>query len=415
MVYVTETIENVIVYVDEEGVPNMTSTEAKVTSSSSSVVSTTATVAQSTTELLQATSSAAPAPPMVSSFALTRSIVNEAPASAHKHNLNSAVPNAPPAPPAEAQPNTTPPPLPPAPTSEQPPPAPPAPPAPPTPPAPSSAAPDVLVGKKELLDLGVTYDPFGGESQNSRCKSPDEVASDFDRMKNYKAVRIYGAGCDQIPLGVQNAIKHNQKLMAGVYLSNKGGGEDLSKVIEAYGQAIKDYAGGKWDVISLFSVENERVNDHDMTASEVVDAINRAREQLRKAGYNGPVGAVDTVPAVLDNPSICEASDVVMVNCHAFFDTNTSAEQAGTFVKGQVERVRNKCSGKRVVVTESGWPHQGDANGAAVPSPENQRVALESLRENFNHDMFLHHAFDATWKSDWAASFNAERYWGIIQ
>lgn len=227
-------------------------------------------------------------------------------------------------------------------------------------------------------------------------------------------MRIYGADCNIIPLAVQNAITNGQQLMGGVYMSHSGG-EDLSTVIQTYSDAISQHAGGSWNVIQLFSVENERVNDHDLTASEVVDGIQRARTQLRGLGYNGPVGAVETVPATIDNPAICQNSDVVMVNCHAFFDSNTKAQDAGAFVKSQVERVKSACGTNRVVVTESGWPHQGDANGAAVPSLDNQRLAIQSLRDNFSSDLFMFNAFDDSWKSDSASTFNAEPYWGVIQ
>jgi exo-beta-1,3-glucanase (GH17 family) len=117
---------------------------------------------------------------------------------------------------------------------------------------------------------------------------------------------------------------------------------------------------------------------------------------------------------MMDNPAICGAADVVMVNIHAFFDRNTKAQDAGTFVKSQVERVKSACDNKRVVVTESGWPREGNANGAAIPSPDNQRIALESIRSNFNSDMFLFSAFDSGWKADSASTFNSERYWGVI-
>ena len=261
----------------------------------------------------------------------------------------------------------------------------------------------------------MTYDPFTGSEGNTRCKTDAEVADEFSRMSSYKIVRIYGMGCNIVPLAVQNAQKNGQTLTGGAYLSNKGNGEDLSAVITTWKNAIDQYADGSWDIMKLFSVENERVNDHDMTASEVVDAIRRGRDQLRGVGYNGPVGAVETVPATLDNPSICQASDVVMVNCHPFFDQNTAAEDAGTFIKGQIERVKIACNTNRVVVTETGWPHQGDANGKAVPSPDNQAEALASIRSEFTSDVFIHNSFDSPWKSDWASSFNAERYWGVIQ
>lgn len=274
------------------------------------------------------------------------------------------------------------------------------------------------VAKKEDGDglaFGVTYDPFTGTEGNSRCKTDAEIADEFSRMASYKLVRIYGMGCNIVPLAVQNAQKNGQTLMGGAYLSHKGNGEDLSAVITAWKDTIDEYTGGSWDILKLFSVANERLNDHDMTASEIVDAIRRGRDLLRGAGYNGPVGAVDTVPATIDNPAICEAADVVMVNCHPFFDQNTAAADAGTFVKGQVERVKTACKTNRVIITETGWPHQGDANGKAVPSPENQAKALASIRSEFTSDVFIHNSFDSPWKSDWASSFNAERYWGVIQ
>jgi exo-beta-1,3-glucanase (GH17 family) len=236
-------------------------------------------------------------------------------------------------------------------------------------------------------------------------------------MKDYSVIRIYGMDCKMIERAVENVVKNGngQKLMVGAYLTGqKGSGETLSEVITTLKKAIDQHASGDWSVVALFNVENERVNEKAMTASAVVDAIDAARKQLRDLGYKGLVGAVETVPATVDNPTICKNSDVVMVNCHAFFDGNTEAANAGTFVKSQVELVKKACPNKRVIVTESGWPHQGSANNMAVPSPENQKMALESIRANFDHDMFLFHAFDSGWKAADARTFNAEPFWGIM-
>ena len=177
---------------------------------------------------------------------------------------------------------------------------------------------------------------------------------------------------------------------------------------------MNEYNGGNWDIISLVSVENERVNARAMTASDAQGTIEEARTAFRKAGYNGPVGAVETVPAVIDNPGICASSDLVMVNIHAWFDPNTEAKDAGKFVKSEVARVKAACGNKHVVVTESGWPHQGDSHDKAVASPDAQKAAIASIRAEFNSDLFLFHAFDTLWKTDDASTFNAEKYWGML-
>ena len=411
-----------VVYVDQDGVPYSTLTvehTAAATSvevvTTSEVIPTSAPVVLSSADLIfapSATPSASPASPKTVSSPSPMAPQPE-PSSAEDQNKPAAT--------AAATSTYTPPPPPPPPSST---PAPaPETSSPSAAPAPSSAAapassptPEVSTDAGSgLLPIGVTYDPFTGSDQNTRCKTADEVADEFSRMSSYKSVRIYGMGCNIIPLAVQNARKNGQTIMGGAYLSNKGNGEDLNTVITTWKNTIDQDANGSWDILKLFSVENERVNDHDMTASEVVDAIRRARDQLRSVGYNGPVGAVDTVPATVDNPSICQASDVVMVNCHPFFDQNTAAEDAGTFVKGQIEKVKSACNTNRVVITETGWPHQGDANGKAVPSPDNQAKALASIRSEFSSDVFIHNSFDSLWKTDWAGSFDAERYWGVIQ
>jgi exo-beta-1,3-glucanase (GH17 family) len=262
----------------------------------------------------------------------------------------------------------------------------------------------------DRFPIGVTYDPY----KTGACKTEQDFRDNWAQMRSYGIVRIYGMACGQIPLAVELAKANNQKLMAGIWLSHGGDNEDIQTVVREITQAVRNRAGGDWSVIALVSVENERVNEHEFTASEAVDGVNRARQALRFSGYNGPVGAVETVPAMLDNPSICENSDLALVNVHSFFDANTRAEDSGQFVQDQVARVRDKCGGKRVIVTEAGWPHQGDSHDLAVPSRANQRAAIDSIRAKFDHDLFLFNAFDSEWKTDWAGSFSAERYWGIL-
>ncbi|KAJ5031416.1 glycoside hydrolase [Bipolaris maydis] len=425
VVYVTEVVAEVVIYVDEGGAAFSTSTSVMVPAmamssvlssstsqaalpktTSSSIASIVFTTASPTPAVAPESSSAAPVTTEALEPAAQFSSVAESPSS-------SIEPSPPPSHPPPAEPYLPPAALP-SPPVEQylPPAAPPSPTAvPPSPPPSAAPAPSDNLSESSL-PMGITWDVYTGASE---CKSEAEIASEFSRMKDFKVIRLYGMDCNQISLGIQNALKNGQKLMGGAYLDAGGSGEDVSKVIQTYKNAIDQHAGGNWDVIQLFTVENERVNEGRMTAAQVVDAIGRARTQLRQLGYNGPVGAVETAPATINNPSICEASDVVMVNIHAFFDKHTQAPDAGPFVKSQVELVQSACNNKRVVVTESGWPRQGSPNGEAIPSAENQRIALQSIRESFSGDMFLFSAFDSSWKVNTASTFNAERFWGVIQ
>ncbi|CAN9389691.1 unnamed protein product [Alternaria alternata] len=370
-----------IVYVDEAGAPYWTTTSTVLTSSPS------VTVATSTAEAVL--SSSGPAPSLTSFEWPSSTLVLPSVEPTAVGAQDATTTQAPPSTTSEvssAVPAST----------KEPEPV----------PQPSAPADNVPVDKAAAgtLPLGITWDAYTG---SANCKSADQLASEFSKMKDYKVIRIYGMDCNQIPLAIQNAIKNGQKLMGGAFLDTSGGGEDLDQVIQTYKSAIDQYAGGNWDVLQLFAVENERVNEHRMTSSQVVDAIAtklRLQTDFWAESRNSPGP---------DRQSLlyCGAADVVMVNIHAFFDRNTKAQDAGTFVKSQVERVKSACDNKRVVVTESGWPREGNANGAAIPSPDNQRIALESIRSNFNSDMFLFSAFDSGWKADSASTFNSQRYW----
>ncbi|OCK84875.1 glycoside hydrolase family 17 protein [Lepidopterella palustris CBS 459.81] len=274
----------------------------------------------------------------------------------------------------------------------------------------SSPAASVNAASARAFPIGIAYDPYTGQNLNVMCKSESQIASDFAAMKSYGAVRLYGTDCNQVALGLQHAISQGQKLILGIYIPS----EDISQDVQIFSDAVKKYAKGKWDDILLITVGNEKVNDHTLTASAVVDAIGWARGNLTIAHYPGPVGTVDTAPATIGNPQLCEHSDYALVNIHAFFDPNTAAADAGTFVKGQVEQVQKACPNKKVIVTESGWPKRGDTNSRAVPSPANQKAALASLKSVFSDSLILFSAFDDGWKQDSAGTYHAEEYWGFL-
>lgn len=147
---------------------------------------------------------------------------------------------------------------------------------------------------------------------------------------------------------------------------------------------------------------------------QVTAAIDQVRSTLKAAGYNGPVVTVDTMVAMKANPDLCHASDYCAINCHAFFDGNVAADGAGPFVLDWAQQVSKAAGGKTVVITETGWPTQGDTNGKAVPSKENQDAAIASIKEAFAQNAILYSAFNDLWKKDSANTHNAEKFWGIM-
>ena len=269
------------------------------------------------------------------------------------------------------------------------------------PPAPSSSGFTPGVGGS-TSSYALAYSPYN--SDNS-CKSQDQVNQDFESISNYSMIRLYGTDCDQTATVLSAAKAKGMKLFTGIW--------DPTQVSTEV-QTIITAAKEDWSYIDTVAVGNEGVNDGRYTVAQVTSAIGSARSQLQAAGYTGKVVTVDTFIAMIANPELCLASDFAAANCHAFFDGGVEASGAGKFVLTQAQRVSEACGGKDTMITESGWPSQGQTNGKAVPSPENQAAAISSLRSAFSNNLILFSAFNDNWKQNSAGTFGTEHYWGIL-
>jgi len=248
---------------------------------------------------------------------------------------------------------------------------------------------------------GVVYSPYNADGT---CKDQPSFLSDAAQLQGFNMLRLYGIDCNQVPNGIAAAKQYGFKLFLGIH--NIASSDDEIK------QLITQ-VGSDWGLVDTVAVGNECVNSGQMSASDVAARVNSARDLLRPAGYTGPVVTVDTFVAIMANPILCEASDYAAANCHPFFDGKVAASASGDFLKTQSQNVQNACGGKKVLITETGWPSQGDSNGACVPSPDNQAAALSSIKSAMGSNVIYFTAFDDNWKTDTPATFNAEKHWGI--
>lgn len=256
--------------------------------------------------------------------------------------------------------------------------------------------------------FGLSYNPYNSDGT---CKTAAQVLVDFAGFGgSFTTVRTYGIDCNTVPNVLAAAKAHGMKLFQGIFDIN---------AIESSVQTIVSAVGGDWSSIHTISVGNELVNGGQATAATVVAAVNKARSLLRAAGYTGPVVTCDTLIATLSNPSLCDNSDYCAVNSHPFFDPNTVASQAGSFLTTQIARLKSVLanSAQSIVITETGWPSQGNANGVAVPSPANQATAIAAIKSAFTSNpagVVLFNPYNMHWKASNANQFNAEPWWGFL-
>lgn len=249
---------------------------------------------------------------------------------------------------------------------------------------------------------GISYSPY---TNSGGCKSQSEVASDLEALQDFSIIRLYGVDCSQVE-NVLQAKGTNQKLFLGIYYMDQ-----IAEGVATISSAVSSY--GSWDDIYTISIGNELVNSGSATVSQVGSYVSTGRTALTAAGYTGKVVAVDTFIAVINNPGLCEFSDYMAVNAHAYFDYYTVAEDAGSWVLKQIQNVYSACDGKKnVLISESGWPSQGDTYGVAVPSKANQELAIASIKESCGTDTFLFSAYNDYWKNP--GIHKVEQYWGIF-
>ncbi|KAG0683829.1 hypothetical protein C6P40_005296 [Pichia californica] len=246
---------------------------------------------------------------------------------------------------------------------------------------------------------GITYSPY---NDDGTCKDLSSVKSDLAKLADYELIRLYGVDCNQVA-NVFQSKADGQKLFLGIFDV-----ADLASGIQTISSAVSSY--GSWDDVHTVSIGNELVNDGEASVAQIGEYVSSAKSLLSSAGYSGSVVSVDTHVAIINNPGLCEFSDYIAFNAHAYWDGSIVGENAGAWLLLQMQRVWSVCN-KNVMCVESGWPHSGDTNGVAVASSSEQAAAISSIQSTCGDDTIVFTAFDDLWKSP--GSLGVEQYWGI--
>jgi len=198
------------------------------------------------------------------------------------------------------------------------------------------------------------------------------------------------------------AAEMGLKTLVGVWLD-----EDRERNEMELNNALQIPNAGHAD---LLAVGNEVLLRDELPQEELIAYINRA-----KAGAPGvPVGYVDAYFLFEQYPRVTEACDVVFANCYPFWE-GYPAEHAFVYMKEMYRRAVRAANGKRVVISETGWPNRGSVTrGTAVPSFENAvRYFINTYQwaEEESIEIFYFAAFDEAWKV--AAEGDVGAYWGL--
>ncbi|KIX99308.1 uncharacterized protein Z520_04884 [Fonsecaea multimorphosa CBS 102226] len=254
---------------------------------------------------------------------------------------------------------------------------------------------------------GMTYSPY---TASGGCKDAGTIASDMAviAQKGFPSVRVYSTDCSTLENIGGSARDNGLKLILGVWISSTG-------ISGAQGQVHDIVAWAQWDIVELVVVGNEAVFNGYCSASELAGFISSSASAFKAAGYTGAITTTEPLSVWQDTSSasaFCSVVDIVGANLYAFFNADVTADKAGSFIQSEIDILNSVCSGKAVYVLESGWPHAGNCNGLACPSPENQATALKGIQATAGAQVVFLSYEDEPWKDP--GQFDVEQYWGCV-
>jgi glucan 1,3-beta-glucosidase len=220
-------------------------------------------------------------------------------------------------------------------------------------------------------------------------------------LKPYaKWVRSFSCieGNEHVP---RMAKKHGMKTLVGAWLS-----DDLA-LNEREIKSLISLA--KEGMVNVAAVGNEVMYRKELTEEQLIAYIKRVKEAIPGI----PVGYVDAYYEFSHRPNITAVCDVILTNCYPYWE-GCPIEYSFEHMRSMYESARHAGQGKRVIITETGWPSEGGAFKGSIATPENAMRYFIDCQNwcNVNGiESFYFASFDESWKVGPEGDVGA--YWGL--
>lgn len=162
-------------------------------------------------------------------------------------------------------------------------------------------------------------------------------------------------------------------------------------------------------LVDIAAVGNEVMYRKDLSEEELLDFIRRVKENVTGL----PVGYVDAYYEFTERPAITAACDVVLCNCYPFWE-GCPFENSLDYMRKMYQQAQAAAGGKEVIITETGWPSQGEDTKGALPGMKAARdyfINTQLWSANDRIPVFYFSSFDESWKVGAEGTVGA--YWGI--
>lgn len=198
------------------------------------------------------------------------------------------------------------------------------------------------------------------------------------------------------------AKQHGLKTLVGAWL-----GDDDEKNKQEIKALIELANEGNVDIAA---VGNEVLYRNDLSLDELIDYMKEVRAAIPA---HIPIGYIDAYYEFSAHPELVEHSDVILSNCYPFWE-GCPVEYALLHMQSMYGQAMDAAKGKKVIITETGWPSKGENLKGAIPSEEHAMqyfINTQTWAKRSNVEVFYFSSFDESWKVGPEGEVGA--YWGL--
>lgn len=264
---------------------------------------------------------------------------------------------------------------------------------------------DILALYKSLLAdgmHGICFSMYEDGQQPGDHITLEQVRRRMKILEPYiKWVRSFSCieGNEFVP---QAAKEQGIKTLVGAWI-----GDDPEKNRQEIDALIKLAKDG---LVDIAAVGNEVLYRDDIPLEDLKAHLREVRAAIPK---HIPVGYVDAYYEFTVHPDLTELCDVILSNCYPFWES-CHIDYSLAHMQQMYGQALNAARGKKVIITETGWPSRGESLGAAQPSDVNFMkyfINTQNWCKQAGVESFYFSSFDESWKVGDEGEVGA--YWGI--
>ena len=260
---------------------------------------------------------------------------------------------------------------------------------------------DVATNVLQSKMHGLCFSPYDQGQNPGDELSENQIRRKLECIAPYTtSIRTFSTteGNEKIPV---LAKSYGMKTLVGAWLS-----DDLEQNEKEIQGLIALCKAGAVDIAA---VGNEVMYRKELTEEQLIAYIKRFKEAVPDI----PTGYVDAYYEFSSRPKITDACDVILANCYPYWE-GCHIDYSLIYMKQMYHHAKDVGQGKKVIITETGWPSQGSSLGAAHPSYENALqyyINAQLWAKEDDIEMFYFSAFDEPWKV--GAEGDVGAYWGL--